>query len=244
MQNPGKELSPIIVLSDALWFPAGSRNEKEPRAKPANHCECSVFSGSVFRKGGFQAQGVSVLNTENRTLRTHEIRPLREIRFLKILQRLVGHAQYGQDLNIHHRPHAPLDPAHHQRVAIPTRPLQPPTHLGLRNPELLPKLANASSHCFPCWPVVRRRSGKVVTVKGMSFRSSTTKNEWSRFRCVVKWSWLFCDHAETGPMLPRMYDRLLRAHFQENRQMAFLAGPRQVGKTAVARQMADGCSSR
>ena len=173
MQNPGKELSPIIVLSDALWFPAGSRNEKEPRAKPANHCECSVFSGSVFRKGGFQAQGVSVLNTENRTLRTHEIRPLREIRFLKILQRLVGHAQYGQDLNIHHRPHAPLDPAHHQRVAIPTRPLQPPTHLGLRNPELLPKLANASSHCFPCWPVVRRRSGKVVTVKGMSFRSST-----------------------------------------------------------------------
>ena len=40
-------------------------------------------------------------------------------------------------------------------------------------------------------------------------------------------------------MLPRMYERLLRAHFQETRQMAFLAGPRQVGKTAVARQMAD-----
>lgn len=40
-------------------------------------------------------------------------------------------------------------------------------------------------------------------------------------------------------MLPRLYDRLLQDHFQANRQMAFLAGPRQVGKTAVARQLAD-----
>lgn len=40
-------------------------------------------------------------------------------------------------------------------------------------------------------------------------------------------------------MLPRMYDQLLRDHFQANRQMAFLAGPRQVGKTALTRQMAD-----
>lgn len=40
-------------------------------------------------------------------------------------------------------------------------------------------------------------------------------------------------------MLPRMYDQLLREHFQANRQMAFLAGPRQVGKTALARQLAD-----
>jgi predicted AAA+ superfamily ATPase len=40
-------------------------------------------------------------------------------------------------------------------------------------------------------------------------------------------------------MLPRLYDRLLKSHFEENRQMAFLAGPRQVGKTEVARGLAD-----
>ena len=40
-------------------------------------------------------------------------------------------------------------------------------------------------------------------------------------------------------MLPRLYDRVLATHFQENRQMAFLAGPRQVGKTEAARRLAD-----
>jgi predicted AAA+ superfamily ATPase len=40
-------------------------------------------------------------------------------------------------------------------------------------------------------------------------------------------------------MIPRMYDGILADHFRTNRQMALLAGPRQVGKTALARQMAD-----
>jgi predicted AAA+ superfamily ATPase len=40
-------------------------------------------------------------------------------------------------------------------------------------------------------------------------------------------------------MLPRLYDQLLNGHFQDNRQMAFLSGPRQVGKTEVARRLAD-----
>ena len=40
-------------------------------------------------------------------------------------------------------------------------------------------------------------------------------------------------------MLPRLYDRLLRSHFEENHQMAFLAGPRQVGKTEVALGLSD-----
>jgi predicted AAA+ superfamily ATPase len=40
-------------------------------------------------------------------------------------------------------------------------------------------------------------------------------------------------------MLPRLYDQLLNAHFEDNRQMAFLSGPRQVGKTEVARRLAD-----
>jgi len=38
--------------------------------------------------------------------------------------------------------------------------------------------------------------------------------------------------------IPRMYDALLRDHFRENRQMAFLSGPRQVGKTTLARGLA------
>ena len=40
-------------------------------------------------------------------------------------------------------------------------------------------------------------------------------------------------------MLPRLYDQVLASHFQENRQMAFLSGPRQVGKTEVALALAD-----
>ncbi len=38
---------------------------------------------------------------------------------------------------------------------------------------------------------------------------------------------------------PRLYEAILREHFAENRQMAFLSGPRQVGKTSLARALAD-----
>ncbi len=41
-------------------------------------------------------------------------------------------------------------------------------------------------------------------------------------------------------MLPRFYDVILRAHLDEHRQMAFVAGPRQVGKTTACRALADG----
>ena len=37
----------------------------------------------------------------------------------------------------------------------------------------------------------------------------------------------------------RLYDTMLRDHFAENRQMAFLSGPRQVGKSTAGRQEAD-----
>ena len=38
---------------------------------------------------------------------------------------------------------------------------------------------------------------------------------------------------------PRLYDHLLAEHFAENRQMAFISGPRQVGKTTTGRRLAD-----
>ena len=38
---------------------------------------------------------------------------------------------------------------------------------------------------------------------------------------------------------PRVYDNLLAWHLANDRQMAFLSGPRQVGKTTVGRQRAD-----
>ena len=38
---------------------------------------------------------------------------------------------------------------------------------------------------------------------------------------------------------PRLYDHLLAEHFAENRQMAFISGPRQVGKTTNGRRLAD-----
>ena len=38
---------------------------------------------------------------------------------------------------------------------------------------------------------------------------------------------------------PRLYDRMLGEHFAGNRQMAFVSGPRQVGKTTTCRQQAD-----
>lgn len=40
--------------------------------------------------------------------------------------------------------------------------------------------------------------------------------------------------------LPRMYDAIFRDHFAHYRQMIFLSGPRQVGKTTVCKGMADG----
>ncbi len=43
------------------------------------------------------------------------------------------------------------------------------------------------------------------------------------------------------PNRPRFYDTLLRDHLAQHRQMAFVSGPRQVGKTTVCRQVADYC---
>ena len=41
--------------------------------------------------------------------------------------------------------------------------------------------------------------------------------------------------------IPRIYDALLAEHLRDNRQMAFLGGPRQVGKTTTGRVHADAC---
>ena len=37
----------------------------------------------------------------------------------------------------------------------------------------------------------------------------------------------------------RFYDRVVREHFAENRQMLFLSGPRQCGKTTIAKSLSD-----
>lgn len=39
-----------------------------------------------------------------------------------------------------------------------------------------------------------------------------------------------------GTMLPRRYDSVIREHFDNDRQMLFLTGPRQVGKTTTSRR--------
>ena len=46
--------------------------------------------------------------------------------------------------------------------------------------------------------------------------------------------------AATSPQ-PRLYDTFLREHFARNRQMAFVSGPRQVGKTTTCRLEASEC---
>jgi predicted AAA+ superfamily ATPase len=46
------------------------------------------------------------------------------------------------------------------------------------------------------------------------------------------------DGKPTAVQHPRLYDSLLREHFAHNRQMAFVSGPRQVGKTTTCRQKA------
>ncbi len=38
-----------------------------------------------------------------------------------------------------------------------------------------------------------------------------------------------------GQVVPRLYEQVIRDHFQTRRQMLFLSGPRQVGKTTLAR---------
>ena len=42
----------------------------------------------------------------------------------------------------------------------------------------------------------------------------------------------------TEPNIPRIYEAVLRRHLAEDRQMAFVSGPRQVGKTTVAKGVA------
>ena len=43
---------------------------------------------------------------------------------------------------------------------------------------------------------------------------------------------------KTSPSIPRLYATILRDHFASCRQMAFLSGPRQVGKTTLAKTFA------
>ncbi len=43
----------------------------------------------------------------------------------------------------------------------------------------------------------------------------------------------------TMKLIPRIYDNILTDHLAQNRQMAFVAGSRQVGKTTTCRQLAD-----
>lgn len=35
----------------------------------------------------------------------------------------------------------------------------------------------------------------------------------------------------------RLYESIIAEHFQSNKQMAFVCGPRQVGKTTIARSL-------
>ena len=37
--------------------------------------------------------------------------------------------------------------------------------------------------------------------------------------------------------IPRLYEPMLSDHLKANRQMAFVSGPRQVGKTTIARRL-------
>jgi predicted AAA+ superfamily ATPase len=50
---------------------------------------------------------------------------------------------------------------------------------------------------------------------------------------------IFSDMRKWSMALPRLYGTVLRQHLAEHRQMAFVAGPRQVGKTTTCRMLAD-----
>ena len=41
--------------------------------------------------------------------------------------------------------------------------------------------------------------------------------------------------------MKRVYHAIIEEHFGSNRQMAFISGPRQVGKTTVSRSIVEGC---
>jgi hypothetical protein len=63
----------------------------------------------------------------------------------------------------------------------------------------------------------------------------TTRRKMVRtiLRSLVKWSKAE-NMAVTSPRL-RIYDTILKGHLERNRQMAFVSGPRQVGKTTTCR---------
>lgn len=64
---------------------------------------------------------------------------------------------------------------------------------------------------------------------------------WTNFAGIVKWSGLFYDSRDNGPVpgRPRLYTAILRDHLSRHRQMALIAGPRQVGKTTLSRAVSD-----
>lgn len=64
---------------------------------------------------------------------------------------------------------------------------------------------------------------------------------WTIFAGIVKKSVPFYDSHENGPVSSeeRLYSAILRDHLARYRQMAFLTGPRQVGKTTVCRSVSD-----
>lgn len=55
---------------------------------------------------------------------------------------------------------------------------------------------------------------------------------------IVFWYGLIHDRADNGTDMKRIYDQVLSEHFNDNNQMAFVAGPRQVGKTTLAKSLA------
>jgi hypothetical protein len=63
----------------------------------------------------------------------------------------------------------------------------------------------------------------------------------TNFDSIVNWSGLFYDGVEIGHIKSRrrLYEFLLGEHLATHRQMAFVSGPRQVGKTTTCRSLAD-----
>src|SRR3990172_2429992 len=50
------------------------------------------------------------------------------------------------------------------------------------------------------------------------------------------WSRLIVHRVTISRMMKRVYEELLEEHLKELRQMAFLSGPRQVGKTTASKE--------
>ena len=87
-----------------------------------------------------------------------------------------------------------------------------------------------------------RLSGSGARTARTEHRAPSTADVPDRRHTHRKMIWIILRCHENPPMVARLYEGILREHLAKHRQMAFVSGPRQVGKTTTCKFAARGAA--